>query len=243
MHIVPRKSASRIFVRKLERSSSIFLMSTVETCTWSLEIIRCALETGLTCVINIRGLGGCHQSDRTGISAWASCRIRKIAGCACTVNDGNVSPRRRLQMKPLVSDSGMHHGTCVTHVPRYMSGSLIRGGGENVPGIPSACATRNFTYVTRGPLWEEMNYQQYMVPSTLCYHGMEGIFALPVLCERKHWWAVDSSQKVPRMRKTYPCRQSIISRLQNVTDLSESILNTHLFISERQMQSYFTETA
>ena len=25
-------------------------------------------------------------------------------------------PRRRLQRKPLVSDPGMHHGTCVTHV-------------------------------------------------------------------------------------------------------------------------------
>ena len=28
---------------------------------------------------------------------------------------------------------GMHYGTCVTHVPWYMSGSLIHGGGENVP--------------------------------------------------------------------------------------------------------------
>ena len=29
----------------------------------------------------------------------------------------------------------MHHGTCVTHVPWCMSGSLTRGNGENVPGI------------------------------------------------------------------------------------------------------------
>ena len=36
-------------------------------------------------------------------------------------------PRHRLQRKPLVSDTGMHHGTCVTHVPWCMSGSLIRG--------------------------------------------------------------------------------------------------------------------
>ena len=34
----------------------------------------------------------------------------------------------------------MHHGTCVTHVPWCMSGSLTRGDGENVPGIPGACA-------------------------------------------------------------------------------------------------------
>ena len=35
----------------------------------------------------------------------------------------------------------MHHGTCVTHVPWCMSESLIRGGGEKVPGIPGACAS------------------------------------------------------------------------------------------------------
>ena len=34
----------------------------------------------------------------------------------------------------------MHHGTCVTHVPWCMSGSLTTGDGENVPGIPGACA-------------------------------------------------------------------------------------------------------
>ena len=60
-------------------------------------------------------------------------------------------PRHRLQRKPLVSDPGMHHGTCVTRVPWCMSGSLIGGGGGNVPGIPRACATPNFTYLVRGP--------------------------------------------------------------------------------------------
>ena len=54
-------------------------------------------------------------------------------------------PHHRLQRKPLVSDHGIHHGTC-------MSGSLTRGGRENVPGIPGACATRTFTYLARGPL-------------------------------------------------------------------------------------------
>ena len=71
---------------------------------------------------------------------WASYQIRKIAGCACAGNAGNVFPRRRFQRKPIVSDPGMHHGTCVTHVPWCMSGSLTCGDGENVPGIPGACA-------------------------------------------------------------------------------------------------------
>ena len=85
------------------------------------------------------------------VIVWASCQIRKIAGCACAGNAGNVFPTYRLQSKPEVSDPGMHHGTCVTHVPWCMSESLIRGGGENVPGIPGACATRNFAYLARGP--------------------------------------------------------------------------------------------
>ena len=36
----------------------------------------------------------------------------------------------------------MHHGTCVTHVPWCMSGSLARCGGENVPGIPAPAILR-----------------------------------------------------------------------------------------------------
>ena len=71
---------------------------------------------------------------------WASYQIRNIAGCACAGNAEKVFPRRRFQRKPLVNDPGMHHGTCVTHVPWCMSGSLTYSDGENVPGIPRACA-------------------------------------------------------------------------------------------------------
>ena len=85
------------------------------------------------------------------LSLWASYQIRKISGCACTVNAGNVFPRHRFQRKPLVIDPDMHHGTCVKHVPWCMSGSITNDGGENVPGIPGACATRNFAYLVRGP--------------------------------------------------------------------------------------------
>ena len=57
-------------------------------------------------------------------------------------------PRHRLQRKSFVNDPGMHH---VTHVPWCMSISLTHDGGENVPGIPGACATRNIAYLVRGP--------------------------------------------------------------------------------------------
>ena len=49
---------------------------------------------------------------------WASCQIRKIAGCACAGNARNVFPA------PRVSDPDMHH---VTHVPWCMPGSLNGG--------------------------------------------------------------------------------------------------------------------
>ena len=77
--------------------------------------------------------------------------LRKIAGCACAGNAENVFPRHRLQRKPQISDPGMHHVTCVTHVPWCMSGSLTRDGEGNVPGFPGACTTRNYTYLVRYP--------------------------------------------------------------------------------------------
>ena len=87
---------------------------------------------------------GPSGTDRTQVgpmlTPWASYQIRKIADCACAGNAGNVFPRRRFQRKPLVSYPGMHHGTCVTHVPWCMSGSLTCGDGENVPSIPGAFA-------------------------------------------------------------------------------------------------------
>ena len=52
---------------------------------------------------------------------WASCQIRKIEGCTCAGNTGDVSP------SPRFSDPDMHHGTCVNHVPWCMPGSLNSG--------------------------------------------------------------------------------------------------------------------
>ena len=57
--------------------------------------------------------------------------------------------RHQLQRKPLAITS------CITvrasRVTWCTSGSLSRGVGENVTGIPCACATRNLTYPARSP--------------------------------------------------------------------------------------------
>ena len=76
-------------------------------------------------------------------------------------------PRHRLQRKPPVSDPSMHHGTYVTHVPWCMWGSLIRGNGVNVPGIPGACANRKCSYLVRGPYPLELRIETcYDCPNT-----------------------------------------------------------------------------
>ena len=92
------------------------------------------------------------------VNPWASYQIRKITVCACAGDACRERfPRHRLQRKPLVCYPGMHHGMCVTHVPCWVSGSLTRSGGENVPGIPGACATRNFANLARDPVKGTLN--------------------------------------------------------------------------------------
>ena len=92
----------------------------------------------------------CVEEKTQTIFSWASCQTHKIAGAHARGILGTVSP------SPQVSDPYMHHGTCVTHVPWCMPGSLTSGflwkrRRGNFPGIPGACATCNFTYLVRGP--------------------------------------------------------------------------------------------
>ena len=109
---------------------------------WCLKWLNdCKTYQQCVCVFGSSKHTECNKPRRVAnVQSWVSYQISKIADCACAGNAGNVFPRRRFQRKPLVSDPGMHHGTCVTHVPWCMSRSLTCGDGENVPGIPGACA-------------------------------------------------------------------------------------------------------
>ena len=104
-------------------------------------------ETRPNC-ISCRSLtSGCHWQLTPfpgPLTRYLYCGLRMRLECR------EHFPRHPLQRKPLVTDPGMHQGTCDTHMPWCMSGSLTRGGGENVPDIPGACANRNFTYMARG---------------------------------------------------------------------------------------------
>ena len=81
------------------------------------------------------------------LTRYAKLRVAHAPGMSGTFSPPSTSKEK------LVRVPGMHHGTCVTHVPWCTSGSLTRGDGENVSGIPGACATRSFTYLARGPWW------------------------------------------------------------------------------------------
>ena len=104
----------------------------------------------------------CLQSCPMGLLPDTQyCRLRMRRECR------ERFPRHRLQRKPLVGEPGMHNGTCVTHVALCIAGLLIRTGGENVLGIPSACATQLFTYPARGP-WIHAFWNNAMNAITIC---------------------------------------------------------------------------
>ena len=69
----------------------------------------------------------CNRTMHGPLTRYVKLRVAHAPGMP-----GTFSPHPTSK-KPLVSDPGMHHGTCVTHVPGCMSGSLTRGDGEDVP--------------------------------------------------------------------------------------------------------------
>ena len=84
---------------------------------------------------------------------WASYQIRKIAGCTCAGNAGNVFP------PPRVTDPDMNHDTCVTHEPCCMMGSSTSGflwrpwrGKRSRHCWWMRMRNSQFTYLIRGPL-------------------------------------------------------------------------------------------
>ena len=102
------------------------------------------------------------------------------------------------------------------HVPWCMLGSLTRGflwirrRGKNVPGIPGACATLNFTYLVRGPLKSRMEMPHKRAIT---------IYSLSQHFGTKYSKLVMGSKPVPASRPTMSCDHFYISvRSANVSD-------------------------
>ena len=141
------------------------------------ECKRLCLTTFLSCTGH-RGTCLCRWllSLDIPVAPWTSYQIRKIAGCACAGNAGSVFPANALK-----GNRGLAIPACIMaragpHVPWCMSGSLTCGGGENVPGIPGACAARNFTYLVRGPLspwsWPE---ERVAISGKMCFRWISEV--------------------------------------------------------------------
>ena len=135
-----------------------------------------------------------HIGNRINLSPYALCCMCMEDFLPDTSNCGLRMHREcrerflhhRLQRKPLISDPSMHHVTCVTHAPWCMSGSLTRGGGENVLGIPSVFTTHNCTYLTRDCLptlfdlmciWPRLGSLRRRAPllPAICFNGNKGL--------------------------------------------------------------------
>ena len=66
----------------------------------------------------------CVMGSHEPLTRYVKLRVEHTPGMPGTFS------RHQLQRKTQVSDPGMHHGTCVTHVPWCMSGSLTCGVGK-----------------------------------------------------------------------------------------------------------------
>ena len=151
-------------------------------------------------------------------------------------------PHHRLQRKPLVSDLGMNHGTCATHVSWCMSGSLTRGDGESVPGIPSARATRNCTYLARGPSVNKSHESLSADGITTMYNNRVHIFYWhTVSCVGKHCPEIypESRVAIDILPRQYGC-YFVATTFSNSFSCIEIVLfDTNSEVLLKQVHFYF----
>ena len=108
-------------------------------------------------------------------------------------------PRHRLQRKPLVSDPGMHHGTCVTHVSCCMSGSFPTFPVHAQPAILR--------------MWQEAHSIIKDIPVPCCLRFDVNCHT----CERCPWHSSRTGDFVPsRYTQVLPpvCASSRLQRLK-----------------------------
>ena len=127
--------------------------------------------------------------------SWVSCQIRRIEVCACAGNVGIVFPAtagkrsRHASRHALDARAVMHVGIVNSRFP------LKSVAEENVPGIPGACASRNFTYVVRGPYADGTLWRNDMgtISSYLCRESDTNSQKGELWCFIYHqtWQAVD----------------------------------------------------
>ena len=114
----------------------------------------CQSTAQCECVNKARFLQ-CHATPiQNFLKGWGRMSLlpnTSNCGCACAGNARNGFPATTGKQSRYASRhvrdarAVMHAGIANSRFP------FNSAAGENVPGIPGACATRNFTYLVRGP--------------------------------------------------------------------------------------------
>ena len=134
----------------------------------------------------------------------------------------------------VVCDTTCHHVNfviiCVTNVPWCMSGSLTRGSGENVRGIPGVCTTRNFTYLVRGP-WLSVKLSIMVGHAPQFIHVKRGV----CICYGSYCIQYYISTKTGLLHKALGfCQQWYFSTLP-----TRNIVSLHVFLGTRWQQAQY----
>ena len=115
---------------------------------------------------------------------------------------------------------------------RYLAVSFEVGGGENVPGIPSTCATRNFTYLVHLlSLYEEYVYH-FMKLLTMFVTSLLNVF---MVCSSKRKLPTTSGNNIlvqAKLRQPY-----MANRHRYVFCLDSKLRCYHPFILTDQAPS------
>ena len=97
--------------------------------------------------------GACRPFITISLSCWCNGPLARLIkfGLRMRREFRECYPRHRGLMIPACITTRAWR-TCRDACPdRWLAFSFEVAGGEYVPGIPGACATRNFTYLVRGP--------------------------------------------------------------------------------------------
>ena len=212
---VPAKQPWWIWIN----TSCEFIMNDCMTTTKQSTTKPCAYFLGYTVRL------WCHNAFDSNIRSCHGplTRYVKLRVAHAPGMPGTFSPAADFQRSPLVSDPGMHHSTCVTHVPWCMSGSLTCGDGENVPGIPGACASA----ILR--IWKEahgyiktisVSYTipgiSYMKMDCKWYRHLTGLHSLTNDNALTLWKSITFNNDICRCNKSVGVRRSKFKKSKGV---------------------------
>ena len=151
----------------------------------SVPLLKLFLSNNQACYIDF----ACMHSSVYNENHGPLVRCSKLLIAHALGIPGTFSPPPRLAIPTCITAcaSRTYRGACRDRKPAV---SFEISLGENVPGIPSACATRNFAYLVRGP-WRFIGHPTSMSTDRVAHlgknswwcHAMRILYVSTDLCE------------------------------------------------------------